>query len=197
MHNVPDWRRRPSGNWSLPWWIDPSRMPRRPLITAEEPGPDRAARCACTPPLKWHSHQLRQPLDVEITLIIGPHRDRENHGRDYRGPDQLASHPCQDRRTGIGAGRALAVLVLAADTERQCQEQHEPPQHEVDRKRGGDIVGHRVQACSISTSAPEKSLGWKNSTGLPWAPIFGTPSPRTRAPSLIIRSRAAMMSGTS
>ena len=40
-----------------------------------------------------------------------------------------------------------------------------------------------VQTCSISTSVPQKSFGCRNSTGLPWAPILGSPSPMTRAPS--------------
>ncbi len=34
-------------------------------------------------------------------------------------------------------------------------------------------------------------LGCRNSTGLPWAPIFGLPSPRTRAPCAFSLSRAA------
>ena len=37
-------------------------------------------------------------------------------------------------------------------------------------------------ACSSSTSVPLKSLGCRNSTGLPCAPILGSPSPSTRAP---------------
>ncbi len=52
-------------------------------------------------------------------------------------------------------------------------------------------------ACSISTSVPQKSLGCRNSTGLPWAPIFGSPSPSTRAPCALSLSRAARMSSTS
>ena len=49
----------------------------------------------------------------------------------------------------------------------------------------GDAAGgaKRIcQTCSISISAPVKSFGCKNSTGLPWAPVFGFPSPSTRAP---------------
>ena len=37
---------------------------------------------------------------------------------------------------GSVPGAPLAVLVLAAHAERQRQEQHDPPQHEVDRERG-------------------------------------------------------------
>ncbi len=54
-----------------------------------------------------------------------------------------------------------------------------------------------VQACSSSIRVPQKSLGWRKMTGLPWAPVFGSPSPSTRAPAAFIRSRAAMMSATS
>ncbi len=39
-----------------------------------------------------------------------------------------------------------------------------------------------TQACSNSTSAPLKSFGCRNRTGFPCAPIFGFPSPSTRAP---------------
>ena len=42
-------------------------------------------------------------------------------------------------------------------------------------------TAHRY-TCSNSISVPLKSLGWRNSTGLPCAPIFGAPSPSTRAP---------------
>ena len=38
------------------------------------------------------------------------------------------------------------------------------------------------QACSSSTRVPQKSFGCRNSTGLPWAPILGSPAPRMRAP---------------
>src|SRR5260370_22229925 len=34
---------------------------------------------------------------------------------------------------------------------------------------------------SSSISVPQKSFGWRNSTGLSWAPSFGSPSPSTRA----------------
>src|SRR5579863_9334970 len=51
-----------------------------------------------------------------------------------------------------------------------------------------------LHTCSISISVPAKSFGCKNRTGLPWAPIFGSPSPSTRAPLALSRSRAAMMS---
>ncbi len=40
-------------------------------------------------------------------------------------------------------------------------------------------------------------LGSRKSTGLPWAPIFGSPLPSTRAPVAIRASRAARMSSTS
>ena len=44
------------------------------------------------------------------------------------------------------------------------------------------VVRGKPQTCSISVSMPTKSLGCRNSTGLPCAPIFGSPSPSTRAP---------------
>ena len=43
----------------------------------------------------------------------------------------------------------------------------------------------------------KKSFGCRNSTGLPCAPIFGSPSPSTRMPCPRNASRAAMMSATS
>ncbi len=54
-----------------------------------------------------------------------------------------------------------------------------------------------VHACSSSIRQPLKSFGCRNSTGLPWAPVFGSPSPSTRAPLAFSRSRAARMSSTS
>src|ERR1700691_2746509 len=90
--------------------------------------------------LDWHPQQLRQPLDVQIARIIGQHRSSKKHRRYQRGPDQLATHLWCDRRTGIGARndltRPLAVFMLAADAEWQRQEQHDPPEHEVDREGG-------------------------------------------------------------
>src|ERR1041384_6332423 len=47
----------------------------------------------------------------------------------------------------------------------------------------------KSQACSSSTSVPQKSLGCRNSTGLSWAPILGVPSPSTRAPAALRRLR--------
>ena len=44
------------------------------------------------------------------------------------------------------------------------------------------LIGRGDYACSSSTRVPRKSLGWRNSTGLSWAPILGLPSPSTRAP---------------
>src|SRR5690606_27881217 len=53
------------------------------------------------------------------------------------------------------------------------------------------------QTSSSSISVPSKSLGCRNSTGLPWAPVLGVPSPSTRAPPAVSVAAAAMMSGTS
>lgn len=63
--------------------------------------------------------------------------------------------------------------------------------------RGARPASGWAQTCSSSTSVPQKSFGWRNSTGLPWAPIFGSPEPITRAPWAFSWSRAAMMSSTS
>ena len=57
--------------------------------------------------------------------------------------------------------------------------------------------GPNPQTCSSSINVPLKSLGCRNSTGLPCAPIFGSPSPSTRAPTASKRSRAAPISSTS
>jgi len=65
--------------------------------------------------------------------------------------------------------------------------------HQKDRTA---VRGADGQACSISTSAPEKSWGEKQHRLCVGADL-GTPSPSTRAPSLIRVSRAAMISGTS
>jgi len=54
-----------------------------------------------------------------------------------------------------------------------------------------------AQTSSSSTSVPVKSLGCRNRTGLPWAPILGAPSPSTRAPLACSLSRAARISSTS
>jgi hypothetical protein len=60
-----------------------------------------------------------------------------------------------------------------------------------------DLAASGLHACSISTSVPQKSFGCRNSTGLPCAPIFGLPSPSTRAPCDLSLSRAAKISSTS
>src|SRR3954466_16165047 len=52
-------------------------------------------------------------------------------------------------------------------------------------------------ACSSSTSVPQKSFGCRKSTGLPCAPIFGSPPPRTRAPAATSRPQAARVAATS
>ena len=89
-------------------------------------------------------------------------------------------------------GTMVPSSALRAHADRQDGEQHRPPDHDVDGDRERDA--HGLQACSSSTSVPLKSLGCRNSTGLPCAPILGSPSPSTRAPAALSLSRAALMS---
>src|SRR4029079_12939075 len=90
--------------------------------------------------------------------------------------------------------RFLALLLGGAHSNRQHGEEHNPPDDDVDRYGEGERHSY---ASSSSTRVPQKSLGCRNSTGLPWAPILGSPSPSTRAPWAINLSRASLMSGTS
>ena len=50
---------------------------------------------------------------------------------------------------------------------------------------------------SNSIRVPEKSDGFKNITGFPWAPIFGFPSPKIVAPTLLSFFEADFKSPTS
>ena len=92
------------------------------------------------------------------------------------------------RRARLRSGRHILRLVLAFHAERQHDEEAEPPDHEEDRDRREEP---HQPASSSSISVPEKSFGLRKTTGLPCAPIFGSPSPSTRAPSRSSRSRAA------
>src|SRR5450432_2178733 len=85
------------------------------------------------------------------------------------------------RRAGIVAGHGIVVSLHAPG---QHGEQDRPPDQEID-----DEPGEPAHACSSSMSVPRKSLGWRNNTGLPWAPILGSPSPSTRAPAAFRWSR--------
>ena len=134
--------------------------------------------------LERKPHQLRQPLDVQIARTIGQHPDAVDDRRDQRwsrsacGPS--GSRParrgrCRARRRRLhaGCGRRTAASGTARSTTARS------------RSPARSRSNRPSQFCSISTSAPEKSFGCRNSTGLPCAPIFGTPSPSTRAPSSI------------
>src|SRR5215471_2241530 len=127
-------------------------------------------------------------------LCINTITEGIDRGRDHSRPQELPPNPRFPGGPGIGARRDFVPFVLALDAPRQDRKQHHPPDQEEDRERGGD---RHAQACSSSTRVPAKSLGCRNSTGLPWAPVFGSPSPSTRAPPALSASRAARMSETS
>ena len=69
---------------------------------------------------------------------------------------------------------AALDLVRPPDADRQRHEEDQPPKDDEDDDPGKP--GH--QACSISISVPQKSFGCRNRTGLPCAPIAGSPLPR-------------------
>src|SRR5215831_19584106 len=127
----------------------------------------------------------------EIAGVDEP-QDGKNHCGDHRGPAELTPHAVHDRRARIGSRHDFTAFLLVANAPRQHGEQRYPPDQEVDGD--GRAFAH---SCSSSTKVPQKSFGCRNSTGLPWAPIFGSPSPSTRAPCALSVSRAARMSGTS
>lgn len=116
----------------------------------------------------------------------------ENDGRDKRGQDHLSSKLGCNGCPGLRARNHLPTFDLRLNAQRQDREQDQPPEDEVDCE-----AKCNAHASSNSTSVPQKSFGWRNKTGLPWAPILGSPSPSTRAPSPVKRSRALIMSSTS
>ena len=78
--------------------------------------------------------------------------------------------------------------------------------------KGSVINKHRNQITAYSTSAPAhdkdqdssnsirvplQSLGWRNRIGLPWAPIFGLPSPNSLIPAFLAEVDAIFISSTS
>src|SRR5215472_18210324 len=125
-----------------------------------------------------------------------PIEDRKHDRRHHSRPHELDFESVHLWRTWIGAAHHISVLFLGADTPGYHGKKHQPPDYEIDGQ-DRDPRHHPPHACSSSTNVPRKSLGCRNSTGLPWAPILGSPSPNTRAPSALRRSRAAMMSSTS
>src|SRR5262249_52771869 len=104
------------------------------------------------------------------------------------------------RGTGLIAN--LARLGRVYPPREHGEEGYEPDQN-IDDKAGqpvhvsGRSQAGRIYSCSSSIRVPQKSLGSRNSPGLPGAPVFGSPSPITRAPSAFRRSRAAARSSTS
>src|ERR1700687_2792859 len=102
------------------------------------------------------------------------HRRHAGRRRDL-GPEVWAH-----RRAGIVTGHRALVALNAPG--QHCK-QDRPPDEEID-----DEAGEPGHACSSSIRVPRKSLGWRNSTGLPWAPILGSPLPSTRAPVAFRRS---------
>src|SRR5690606_29163725 len=155
---------------------------------------------------------MRDVVERESEIDHGDIEGAEDHAGNDRRADNGAQHMFAARRAGDGSQRHLAVVILRLQAEWQHGEKNHPPQDEVDREDRNPahdlvLVGAEAAArswfgasrytCSNSTSVPKKSLGCRNSTGLPCAPIFGLPSPSTRAPDAVNRSRAAMMSSTS
>src|SRR5690606_4516795 len=117
-----------------------------------------------------------------------PSRDEDIDTDQQEGGDRGAQHGAQHMRplrgAGDGAQRYIALVILRAQAERQGGEQDQPPDDEINRDERNPAHG---QTCSSSTSVPTKSLGCRNSTGLPCAPVFGSPSPSTRAPAAFSR----------
>src|SRR6185369_3720245 len=118
-----------------------------------------------------------------------PPGQEPNQGREDGGGNDLGPEMRLHRGARIMAG--LGIL-LAAHAPGQDREEHDPPDEEID-----DEGRQKVHACSSSIRLPRKSLGCRNRTGLPWAPVLGSPSPSTRAPLAFSRSRAARISSTS
>ena len=90
---------------------------------------------------------------------------------------------------------APAPVQPVGGTKGKTHQKHPPPQQNIDHKARDKI--HQPFTSSSSISVPQKSLGCRNRTGFPCAPVRGVPSPSTRAPSPTSRSRAARMSSTS
>jgi hypothetical protein len=86
-----------------------------------------------------------EPIDkiVEANQPVGidEHAEREHDARGHCRPDKFTPELWDCWRAGIGAGRDRAALLLAAHAPRQHDEQHGPPDDEIDRDRGGDRHG--------------------------------------------------------
>ena len=154
------------------------------------------------------AHHKRQGWSLaffvsEACLHVG-NAEREDPGRD---------HPVDDKGQRSGNHRRYQPLAkkhrppwgrwgmaslrrfLGPDTEGKAHQKHPPPEQKEHHKGGNGI--HQFLTSSSSISVPQKSFGWRNRTRVPCAPIFGSPSPSTRAPEASSLSRASMMSATS
>src|SRR5690606_2817090 len=120
--------------------------------------------------------------------------EQENERCDGGGAQEGASDARLGGSTGDRTQSHFIFFGLRAQAHRQEREKRGPPDDEID---GYSRNQRHDYTSSSSISVPLKSLGWRNRTGLPCAPVFGSPSPRMRAPSAFRRSRAAMMSVTS
>ena len=80
-----------------------------------------------------HPEQRREIVERHPVLDIDHSQDREDHGGDDRGPDELHPDVRHNGRTRIGARRALAAL--RAHAPGQHGEQRDPPDQEIDRDR--------------------------------------------------------------
>ncbi len=109
--------------------------------------------------------------------------DHPQHHGNAAGHHDFHSKARSKRRTTVG-------IDFSAHSNRQQTEQREEPE-DCERPEQDDAVDQRDQTCSSSTNVPTKSFGCRKITGLPCAPIRGSPVPVMVAPSAFILSRAA------
>ena len=149
----------------------------------------------------YHSKNL--PGWPEIAATFDHTRFHDNDNRIHVRRRNQSSHKHLDNESGFDRSRdgmvpdgLLAFFAYRGKIEGQNHKKHLPPQNALDQQADNKAMPG-FYTCSISIKVPQKSLGLRKSTDLPWAPIRGSPSPRTRAPSRFSWSRAAMMSVTS
>src|SRR5437016_14607843 len=80
-----------------------------------------------------HTKQRSKVVESDQPVAVNDHAERENHARRDRRPTELAPESWDRWRTGVGAGRDYAALLLAAHAKRQHGEQHSPPDDEINR----------------------------------------------------------------
>src|SRR5215813_14613971 len=110
-----------------------------------------------------------QAADFRRVEIAAPQHQSEQAGGD-EALQQGGIGWCTDILAGLR-------IFLPLDAERQHDEQAEEPAEEIDDELRRNLA--RGHACSNSIKVPTKSFGCRKSTGLSWAPIFGSPSPST------------------